>query len=130
MLAAARSMIDTPTGRCGATERPETQDFQRSGDKRKRDKDKSQKTAKKKTEKKDEEDSQETRLPPWRSEYQDNIGRLGEAILKARIHQKKKQGPAWESAVLWKMIYFRNLQIVKVIFELNHNECMVGIVQL
>ncbi|XP_029031969.1 uncharacterized protein LOC114870911 [Osmia bicornis bicornis] len=96
----AKSMTDTPTGHCAAIEQPDKQDLQRSADKRKHDIDKGQKAAKKKTVKKEEEESQETRLPPWRSEYQDNIGRLGEAILKARIHQKKKQGPAWETAVL------------------------------
>lgn len=47
-----------------------------------------------------EDESQETRLPPWRSEYQDNISRLGSAIMKQKIHHKKTAAPAWAMAVL------------------------------
>lgn len=48
--------------------------------------------------KKGEDDSQETRLPPWRSEYQDSISRLGHAIMKTRIHHKRTAAPAWAMA--------------------------------
>ncbi|XP_076675605.1 uncharacterized protein LOC143372872 isoform X2 [Andrena cerasifolii] len=50
------------------------------------------------TKKKGEDDSQETRLPPWRSEYQDGISRLGHAIIKTRIHHKRTAAPAWAMA--------------------------------
>ncbi|OAD58709.1 hypothetical protein WN48_10397 [Eufriesea mexicana] len=63
-----------------------------------RDKDKS---GKEKTSRKTSEDeSQETRLPPWRSEYQDTIHKLGQAIMKHQIHHKKKQSPDWAMAAL------------------------------
>ncbi|XP_076375803.1 uncharacterized protein LOC143258997 [Megalopta genalis] len=48
--------------------------------------------------KKGEEETQETRLPPWRSEYQDSISRLGTAIMNMKIHQKKTAAPAWAMA--------------------------------
>ncbi|XP_054006656.1 uncharacterized protein LOC128891268 [Hylaeus anthracinus] len=59
-----------------------------------------QKSETKTSRKKVEEDTQETRLPPWRSEYQDNISRLGHAIMRSKIHHKKAAGPAWSMALL------------------------------
>ncbi|XP_076620352.1 uncharacterized protein LOC143341351 [Colletes latitarsis] len=50
--------------------------------------------------KKVEDDSHETRIPPWRSEYQDSISRLGHAILRGRIHHKKANAPTWSMAIL------------------------------
>ncbi|XP_076176633.1 uncharacterized protein LOC143151419 [Ptiloglossa arizonensis] len=47
-----------------------------------------------------EEDSQETRLPPWRSEYQDGIGKLGSTIMRHKIHRKKAPRPTWAMEVL------------------------------
>lgn len=44
------------------------------------------------------EDEQETRLPPWRSEYQDTINRLGQMIMKHKIHGKSSVGPTWAMA--------------------------------
>ncbi|XP_003691441.1 uncharacterized protein LOC100865725 [Apis florea] len=41
------------------------------------------------------EDEQETRLPPWRSEYQETINRLGQMIMKHKIHGKCSVGPTW-----------------------------------
>lgn len=61
-----------------------------------RDKDKSGKTSKKTS----EDESQETRLSAWRSEYQDTIHKLGQAIMKHQIHHKAKQSPVWAMAVL------------------------------
>ncbi|CAK9803677.1 hypothetical protein ANTQUA_LOCUS3741 [Anthophora quadrimaculata] len=60
------------------------------------DKDSKKKSAKKKS----DDDSQETRLPPWRSEYQDTISKLGQAIMKSNMHSRKTQAPAWTMAVL------------------------------
>ncbi|XP_033352326.1 uncharacterized protein LOC117234855 isoform X1 [Bombus vosnesenskii] len=47
-----------------------------------------------------EDESQETRLLPWRSEYQDTISKLGQSILKYNIHQKHDSAPAWAAAAL------------------------------
>lgn len=33
-----------------------------------------------------EDESQETRLLPWRSEYQDTVSKLGHSIMKCKIH--------------------------------------------
>lgn len=33
-----------------------------------------------------EDESQETRLLPWRSEYQDTVSKLGHSIMKYKIH--------------------------------------------
>ncbi|XP_043261908.1 uncharacterized protein LOC122402843 [Colletes gigas] len=53
-----------------------------------------------KTSKKVEDDSHETRIPAWRSEYQDSISRLGHAIIRGRIHHKKANAPTWSMAIL------------------------------
>lgn len=45
-----------------------------------------------------EDELQETRLLPWRSEYQDTINKLGQSILKYKIHQKHDSAPAWAAA--------------------------------
>ncbi|XP_031834912.1 uncharacterized protein LOC116428033 isoform X1 [Nomia melanderi] len=49
--------------------------------------------------KKGEEETQETRPPPWRSEYQDSISKLGSAIMNLRIHQRKAPAPTWAMVV-------------------------------
>ncbi|XP_026675128.1 uncharacterized protein LOC108631404 [Ceratina calcarata] len=97
---AAEQMEEIATGPCAAyREQKATIDCRPSTksklDKRRLDKEKT-KTAKKVT----EDESQETRLPPWRSEYQDNVSRLGSAIMKQKIHHKKTAAPAWAMAVL------------------------------
>ncbi|XP_076303676.1 uncharacterized protein LOC143221903 [Lasioglossum baleicum] len=48
--------------------------------------------------KKGEDESQETRLPPWRSEYQDSISKLGSSIMALKMHQKKSAAPSWATA--------------------------------
>lgn len=53
----------------------------------------------KKKPKKAMEDEQETRLPAWRSEYQETINRLGQMIMKHKIHGKSSVGPTWAMAV-------------------------------
>ncbi|KAG7206353.1 hypothetical protein KM043_003722 [Ampulex compressa] len=37
-----------------------------------------------------DEDSDDTRLPPWKSEYQDSIGKVGLAIMKRKTHRGRK----------------------------------------
>ncbi|XP_076640655.1 uncharacterized protein LOC143352211 [Halictus rubicundus] len=49
--------------------------------------------------KRSEDEVQETRLPPWRSEYQDSISKLGSSIMTLKMHQKKSAAPAWAMGV-------------------------------
>ncbi|KZC07562.1 hypothetical protein WN55_08333 [Dufourea novaeangliae] len=58
-----------------------------------------EKKHKSKMKRKDEDEPPETRIPAWRSEYQDNISKLGGAIMKHRLHQRKTAAPSWAMAV-------------------------------
>ncbi|XP_012135090.1 uncharacterized protein LOC100883577 isoform X2 [Megachile rotundata] len=98
---AARYVDESPAKQCVSVERPDKLDCQPSTrDRLKRGHSKDQSDRKKKSRRKDDEDSQETRLPPWRSEYQDGISKVGDAIMKARIHHRKQMGPSWAMSVL------------------------------
>ncbi|KAI4484293.1 hypothetical protein M0804_007749 [Polistes exclamans] len=41
--------------------------------------------------KSDDVDGQELRIPSWKSEYQDNIGKVGHAIMKYKLHYPEKK---------------------------------------
>lgn len=44
----------------------------------------------KRTRKSDDADGPEVRIPPWKSEYQDNISKVGQAIMKYKLHSPEK----------------------------------------
>ncbi|CAL7936437.1 unnamed protein product [Xylocopa violacea] len=97
---AAAQMEEVATGPCAPKQREEEIDCQVSTRSRRIAKrDEHDKDKKEKKKKSMEDESQETRLPPWRSEYQDSISRVGQAIMKQKIHHKKTAAPLWAMAI-------------------------------
>ncbi|KOC67527.1 hypothetical protein WH47_10979 [Habropoda laboriosa] len=97
---AAAQMAEVYSGPCTTMKHEEKLDCRPSAGSRLTKRKRDEKDSKKKTGKKTaEEDSQETRLPPWRSEYQDSISKLGQAIVKSKMHTNKTEAPAWATAV-------------------------------
>ncbi|XP_006622240.1 uncharacterized protein LOC102677448 isoform X1 [Apis dorsata] len=97
---AARMMEEAAVGPCKVPKEEEKDIDCRPYTRRPKIKVKNEVEKKKKKPKKAIEDEQETRLPPWRSEYQETINRLGQMIMKHKIHGKSSVGPTWAMAVL------------------------------
>ncbi|XP_076235736.1 uncharacterized protein LOC143180090 [Calliopsis andreniformis] len=93
---AAAAMAEESTLPCAPIKRPvEDIDCRPSTRSRVKKGEKKDREDKRKPKKKGEDESQETRIPPWRSEYQDSISRLGHAIIKTNMHHKRTPAPAW-----------------------------------
>lgn len=53
----------------------------------------------KRSKKSNDTEGTEVRIPPWKSEYQDSISKVGHAIMKYKLHQPEKQAPTTASTV-------------------------------
>lgn len=53
----------------------------------------------KRSKKSNDVEGTEVRIPPWKSEYQDSISKVGHAIMKYKLHQTEKLAPTTTSTV-------------------------------